>query len=178
MFSLSTFSSKSKESSSFLKSSNRTSCHQNQQPVSFSGIPSTFTSDSTGLRNSNTRPLVNHVGIGNNEAKEDKKYPLLNSAGVSRTLMTPHNFRVTRRVGSDSLLVAWTTPDDDEITGYLVRNTCSIHQLMRPEDKTLHFRYFLDTHLLDFNYIFRYTLTEICTRKYEAHPAQKPSCMI
>ena len=139
MFSLSTFSSKSKESSSFLKSSNRTSCHQNQQPVSFSGIPSTFTSDATGLRNSNTRPLVSHVGIGNNEAKEDKKYPLLNSAGVSPTLMTPHNFRVTRRVGSDSLLVAWTTPDDDEITGYLVRNTCSIHQLMRPEDKLKHY---------------------------------------
>ena len=129
MFSLSTFSSKSKESSSFLKSSNRTSCHQNQQPVSFSGIPSTFTSDSTGLRNSNTRPLVNHVGIGNNEAKEDKKYPLLNSAGVSPTLMTPNNFRVTRRVGSDSLLVAWTTPDDDEITGYLVRNTYSLHMI-------------------------------------------------
>jgi len=35
--------------------------------------------------------------------------------------MTPSNFRVTRRVGSDSLLVAWTTPDDEEITGYLVR---------------------------------------------------------
>ena len=123
MFSLSTFSSKSKESSTFLKSSNRNSCHQNQQPVSFSGIPN----DATGLRSSNTRPLGSHLTIGTNEAKEDKKYPLLNSAGVSPTLMTPNNFRVTRRVGSDSLLVAWTTPDDDEITGYLVRNTYSLH---------------------------------------------------
>ena len=60
----------------------------------------------------------NYIGsVSSNE----KKYPLLNSAGVSPTLMTPSNFRVTRRVGSDSLLVAWTTPDDDEITGYLVR---------------------------------------------------------
>ena len=61
----------------------------------------------------------NYTGSG---SSNEKKYPLLNSAGVSPTLMTPSNFRVTRRVGSDSLLVAWTTPDDEEVTGYLVRN--------------------------------------------------------
>jgi hypothetical protein len=132
MFSLSTFSSKSKESSSFLKSSNRASCHQNQQPVSFSGIPT----DAAGLRSSNTRPLGSHITIGANEANEDKKYPLLNSAGVSPTLMTPNNFRVTRRVGSDSLLVAWTTPDDDEITGYLIYVDGELHQKVRSSSRT------------------------------------------
>ena len=39
---------------------------------------------------------------------------------VSPTLMPPQNFRITRRVGSDSLLVAWTPPNDNEVTGYLV----------------------------------------------------------
>ena len=28
--------------------------------------------------------------------------------------------RVTRRVGSDGLLVAWTSPQDDELTGFQV----------------------------------------------------------
>ena len=36
-------------------------------------------------------------------------------------LRGPENLRVTRRVGSDSLLLAWTPPDDDGVTGYQVR---------------------------------------------------------
>lgn len=39
---------------------------------------------------------------------------------ITPTLMPPQNFRITRRVGSDSLLVAWTPPDDTEVSGYLV----------------------------------------------------------
>ena len=47
---------------------------------------------------------------------------------VSPTLMPPQNFRITRRVGSDSLLVAWTPPNDNEVTGYLVsKNTIVYH---------------------------------------------------
>ena len=120
MFSLSTFSSKAKESSASLRSGhsyNRTS-YQHQQPKSLSGLPLTSTGELT--TNSSRKSLYsNYVANGSNN---ENKFPLLNSAGVSPTLMTPSNFRVTRRVGSDSLLVAWTTPDDDEINGYLVRN--------------------------------------------------------
>jgi len=39
---------------------------------------------------------------------------------VDLTLLPPENFRLTRRVGSDGLLVAWTTPEDNEITGYQI----------------------------------------------------------
>ena len=117
MFTLSTFSSKSKESPTSLRSgqsSNRVSYPK--QPLSLSGVPMTNSVDLS--MNQLTNPRSNYIGNGSNN---EKKYPLLNSAGVCPTLMTPSNFRVTRRVGSDSLLVAWTTPDDDEITGYLVR---------------------------------------------------------
>ena len=48
---------------------------------------------------------------------------------VSPTLMPPQNFRITRRVGSDSLLVAWTPPNDNEVTGYLV----SKYNIVAPE---------------------------------------------
>ena len=117
MFTLSTFSSKSKESSTSARSlqpSNRTPYHQ--QPISLSGLPMTNSVDLSTNKLTNSRS--HYIGIGSNN---EKKYPLLNSSGVCPTLMTPSNFRVTRRVGSDSLLVAWTTPDDEEITGYLVR---------------------------------------------------------
>jgi hypothetical protein len=117
MFTLSTFSSKSKESSTSSKSfqsSNRTSYHQ--QPISLSGLPMTNSVDLSMNQLTNSRS--HYIGSGSNN---EKKYPLLNSSNVCPTLMTPSNFRVTRRVGSDSLLVAWTPPDDEEINGYLVR---------------------------------------------------------
>merc|ERR1719361_2251254 len=69
-------------------------------------------------------------------SKHEQKFPLLNSSGVSPTLMTPSNFRVTRRVGSDSLLVAWTTPDDDDITGYLIYVDGDLHQKVRSSSRT------------------------------------------
>ena len=39
------------------------------------------------------------------------------------TLQQPQNLRVTRRVGADSLLLAWSPPDDDNVTGYAVSLT-------------------------------------------------------
>ena len=39
--------------------------------------------------------------------------------------MPPQNFRITRRVGSDSLLVAWIPPNDTEVSGYFVRISSS-----------------------------------------------------
>jgi hypothetical protein len=45
---------------------------------------------------------------------------MMSSKKITPTLMPPQNFRITRRVGSDSLLVAWTPPNDHEVTGYVV----------------------------------------------------------
>ena len=109
MFSLSTFSSKSKESSHAF---NKQIYHH--QPISLSGLPM------TSIGNPSMSQSTDFSSSGK-MSKNEHKFPLLNSSGIAPTLMTPSNFRVTRRVGSDSLLVAWTTPDDDDITGYLVR---------------------------------------------------------
>ena len=113
MFSLSTFSSKSKESSACSNHSFNKPPY-NHQPISLSGLPLT----SPGI---NAMSQSSDFSSNGKNSKHEQKFPLLNSSGVAPTLMTPSNFRVTRRVGSDSLLVAWTTPDDDDITGYLVR---------------------------------------------------------
>jgi len=134
IFSLSTFPSKAKESSISSRSghsSNRTSFH-NQQPISFSGLPLTSMGELT-TNSSTNRSYSNYIGSGSNN---EKKFPLLTSAGVSPTLMIPSNFRVTRRVGSDSLLVAWTTPDDDEINGYLIYVDDTLHQRVRSSSRT------------------------------------------
>ena len=113
MFSLSTFSSKSKEASSVSGHSfNKPSLHH--QPISLSGLPVTSIVNQTMSQSAD-------FSSNGRTSKHEQKFPLLNSSGVSPTLMTPSNFRVTRRVGSDSLLVGWTTPDDEDITGYLVR---------------------------------------------------------
>ena len=39
---------------------------------------------------------------------------------VNLTLLPPEHPQLLRRVGSDGLLVSWTPPEDDEVTGYLV----------------------------------------------------------
>ena len=39
---------------------------------------------------------------------------------VNLTLLPPEHLQLLRRVGSDGLLVSWTPPDDDEVSGYLV----------------------------------------------------------
>merc|ERR1712032_262674 len=48
---------------------------------------------------------------------------------VDEALSPPHQFRVTRRVGSDGLLVAWSPPAQDEVTGYQI--FCGSHLLQR-----------------------------------------------
>lgn len=40
---------------------------------------------------------------------------------INLTLLPPEHLQLLRRVGSDGLLVSWTPPEDDEVTGYLVR---------------------------------------------------------
>ena len=47
--------------------------------------------------------------------------PSPNLKKINPTLMPPKNFRITRRVGSDSLLVAWSPPNDVDVSGYLVK---------------------------------------------------------
>jgi hypothetical protein len=44
-------------------------------------------------------------------------FPISKSNGFVKTTVL---CRVTRRVGSDGLLVAWSTPQDDELTGFQV----------------------------------------------------------
>ena len=44
---------------------------------------------------------------------------------VNLTLLPPEHPQLLRRVGSDGLLVSWTPPEDDEVTGYLVRRRLS-----------------------------------------------------
>jgi len=128
MFSLSTFSSKSKESSACSNHSFNKPPY-NHQPISLSGLPLT----STGI---NAMSQSTDFSSNGKTSKHEQKFPLLNSSGVAPTLMTPSNFRVTRRVGSDSLLVAWTTPDDDDITGYLIYVNEVLHQKVRSSSRT------------------------------------------
>lgn len=54
------------------------------------------------------------------EEKQNSESPTPNLKKVNPTLMPPKNFRITRRVGSDSLLVAWSPPNDVDVSGYLV----------------------------------------------------------
>ena len=42
---------------------------------------------------------------------------------INLTLLPPENLQILRRVGSDGLLVSWSPPEDDEVTGYLVSST-------------------------------------------------------
>jgi len=128
MFSLSTFSSKSKESSTgSTHAFNKPTYHH--QPISLSGLPM------TSIRNPSMSQSTDFSSNGK-MSKNEHKFPLLNSSGIAPTLMTPSNFRVTRRVGSDSLLVAWTTPDDDDITGYLIYVNEVLHQKVRSSSRT------------------------------------------
>jgi len=55
---------------------------------------------------------------------------------INPTLMPPQNFRITRRVGSDSLLVAWTPPNDTEVSGYFIYINDQLHQKVRSAART------------------------------------------
>ena len=53
--------------------------------------------------------------VAKNEEAADKKE-------VNLTLLPPEHPQLLRRVGSDGLLVSWTPPEDDEVTGFLVNS--------------------------------------------------------
>jgi len=69
---------------------------------------------------------------------------------VAPTLMPPQNFRITRRVGSDSLLVAWTPPNDNEVTGYLIYVNNHLHQKVRSASRTKALLHGLNLKRVDF----------------------------
>ena len=56
-----------------------------------------------------------------NTSREFRERSPIARPEINLTLLPPEEFRITRKVGSDGLLVAWKTPEDDEVTGYLVR---------------------------------------------------------
>merc|ERR1712083_1018209 len=55
-----------------------------------------------------------------NVKERRERSPLTRSQQLDQALSPPHQFRVTRRVGSDGLLVAWSPPGQDEVTGYQI----------------------------------------------------------
>merc|ERR1712227_230373 len=55
---------------------------------------------------------------------------------VNLTLLPPENLQILRRVGSDGLLVSWTPPDDDDITGYLIYVDNEQRQKVRSSNRT------------------------------------------
>jgi len=55
---------------------------------------------------------------------------------INLTLLPPEEFRITRKVGSDGLLVAWKTPEDDEVTGYLIYVGGRVVQRVRSASRT------------------------------------------
>jgi len=69
-------------------------------------------------------------------SKEFRDRSPLKEHDVDLTLLPPENFRITRRVGSDGLLVAWTTPEDDEVTGYMIYIDDIPHQRVRSASRT------------------------------------------
>jgi len=69
-----------------------------------------------------------HISRGHQDELQDQKINLL--------LHNPGDFRVTRRVGSDGLLVAWSTPEDDEVTGYLIYVAGRLVQRVRSASRT------------------------------------------
>jgi len=62
--------------------------------------------------------------------------PIPNLKKINPTLMPPKNFRITRRVGSDSLLVAWSPPNDVDVSGYLIYVNGQLHQKVRSASRT------------------------------------------
>merc|ERR1712223_1825467 len=55
---------------------------------------------------------------------------------VDKGLTPPHQFRVTRRVGSDGLLVAWSPPGQDEVTGYQIFSGSHLLKRVRSASRT------------------------------------------
>jgi len=82
--------------------------------------------------------------------KEQTEVEHYSAKKITPTLMPPQNFRITRRVGSDSLLVAWTPPDDNEVTGYIIYVNGHLHQKVRSASRTKALLHGLNLKKVDF----------------------------
>merc|ERR1711945_84599 len=55
---------------------------------------------------------------------------------VNLTLLPPEHLQILRRVGSDGLLVSWSPPQDDDVTGYLITVDKEQRQKVRSAGRT------------------------------------------
>jgi len=71
-----------------------------------------------------------------NTSREFRERSPIARPEINLTLLPPEEFRITRKVGSDGLLVAWKTPEDDEVTGYLIYVGGRVVQRVRSASRT------------------------------------------
>lgn len=71
-----------------------------------------------------------------NTSRDFRERSPISRPEINLTLLPPEEFRITRKVGSDGLLVAWKTPEDDEVTGYLIYVGGRVVQRVRSASRT------------------------------------------
>jgi len=71
-----------------------------------------------------------------NTSRDFRERSPISRPEINLTILPPEDFRITRRVGSDGLLVAWKTPEDDEVTGYLIYVGGHLLQRVRSASRT------------------------------------------
>jgi len=71
-----------------------------------------------------------------NTSRDFRERSPISRPEINLTLLPPEEFRITRKVGSDGLLVAWKTADDDEVTGYLIYVGGRVVQRVRSASRT------------------------------------------
>merc|ERR1719369_1046818 len=71
-----------------------------------------------------------------NTSRDFRERSPISRPEINLTLLPPEDFRITRKVGSDGLLVAWKTPEDDEVTGYLIYVGGRVLQRVRSASRT------------------------------------------
>merc|ERR1712142_826307 len=71
-----------------------------------------------------------------NSSRDYRERSPVSRPEINLTLLPPEEFRITRKVGSDGLLVAWKTPEDDEVTGYLIYVGGRVVQRVRSASRT------------------------------------------
>jgi len=71
-----------------------------------------------------------------NTSRDFRERSPISRPEINLTILPAENFRITRRVGSDGLLVAWKTPEDDEVTGYLIYVGGRMVQRVRSASRT------------------------------------------
>ncbi|XP_023340049.1 uncharacterized protein LOC111710219 [Eurytemora carolleeae] len=70
------------------------------------------------------------------QPKEESQSQILDMETIDLTLLPPVNFRLTRKVGSDGLLVAWSTPEDNEVTGFQIYIDDKLGHRVRSSSRT------------------------------------------